>query len=141
MSEAPFRLTGGLAALPYGPEMIGKGHAPFDEARSFGFEKAALEAGVGLADGDASTSRNDAVPRNGLTSGRGRHRSSRSAGATGEAYRASQLTIGDDPAPGDALDQRVHFGPGAWHAQNIPRRSQVVSEQLLPLLRQEVFRA
>ena len=99
--------------------MVGQGDAAFDEARTFGFKQSALQAGVGLADGDASAGGDDAVPGNALTAGRRGHSTSGGTSAARQPHRASELAVCDDAALGDALNQRVEAAPGGIHVSNI----------------------
>jgi len=89
--------------------------AAFDDAGAFGFEKAALEAGEGLADDDTSAGGGDAVPGDGLTARAGGHGSAGGPSAAGEPHRLGQLAIGGDAAFGDAFDEGVESLPGGVH--------------------------
>ena len=65
--------------------MLG-GDAAFDDAGAFGFEEAALEAGKGLADDDASARGDDAVPGDTLTARASSHGSAGGTSAAGEPH-------------------------------------------------------
>jgi hypothetical protein len=91
------------------------GDAAFDDAGAFGFKKAALETGKGLADDDTSSGGNHAVPGDTLTARASSHGSAGGASATGEPHGARQLAIGGDAAFGDAFDEGVESLPGGVH--------------------------
>ena len=95
--------------------MLG-GDAEFDDAGAFGFEEAALKTGEGLADDDASSGGNDAVPGDGLTARAGGHGSAGGASAAREVHSLGQLAVGGNAAFGDALDEGVESLPGGVHA-------------------------
>lgn len=99
--------------------MVSESDAAFDKARSFRFQQAALQAGVRLADSDASACSDDAVPGNACAPRRGGHRASGGASAAGQADGAGKLTIGDHATLGDALHERVNRSPGIWHGKKI----------------------
>jgi len=90
--------------------------AAFDDAGAFGFEKAALETGEGLADDDTSSGGNHAVPGDRLTARAGGHGSASGTSAAGEPHGARQLAVGGDAAFGDAFDEGVESLPGGVHA-------------------------
>jgi hypothetical protein len=87
----------------------------FDDAGAFGFEEAALEAGKGLTDHDASAGGDDTVPGNGLTTRASGHGSAGGTSAAGEPHGARQLAVGGDAAFGDAFDEGVESLPGGVH--------------------------
>jgi hypothetical protein len=91
------------------------GDAAFDDAGTFGFEKAALETGEGLADDDTSSGGNDAMPGDTLTARASGHRSAGGTSATGEPHGARQLAVGGDAAFGYAFDEGVESLPGGVH--------------------------
>ena len=89
--------------------------AAFDDAGAFGFEKAALETGEGLADDDTSSGGNHAVPGDRLTARAGGHGSASGASAAGKPHRPSQLAIGGDAALRDAFNEGIQSLPGGVH--------------------------
>jgi hypothetical protein len=89
--------------------------AAFGDADAFGFEEAALEAGEGLADDDAPSGGNHAMPGNTLTARASGHGSAGGTSAAGEPHRPGQLAIGGDAAFGDAFDEGVESLPGGVH--------------------------
>ena len=97
------------------PSMFGC-DAAFDDAGAFGFEKAALETGEGLADDDTSSGGNHAVPGDRLTARAGGHGSASGASAAGKPHRPSQLAIGGDAALRDAFNEGIESLPGGVHA-------------------------
>jgi hypothetical protein len=91
------------------------GDAAFDGAGAFGFEKAALETGEGLANDDTSSGGNDAMPGDTLTTRASSHGSAGGTSAAGEPHRPGQLAVGGDTALRDALDEGVDSLPGGVH--------------------------
>jgi hypothetical protein len=91
------------------------GDAAFDDAGAFGFEKAALEAGKGLADDDTAAGGNDAVPGDTLTARASGHGSAGGTSATGKPHRPSQLAIGGGAALRDAFNEGIESLPGGVH--------------------------
>ena len=96
--------------------MICEGHAAFDEAGTFGFEQAALQARERLADGDPASRSHNAVPGNGLAARASCHGSSGGASASGQPRSPSQLAIRDNAPLRDTFDQRVNLAPAGIHA-------------------------
>ena len=90
--------------------------AAFDDAGAFGFEKAALETGEGLADDDTSSGGNDAVPGDTLTARASSHGSASGASAAGKPHGARQLAVGGDAALRDAFNEGIESLPGGVHA-------------------------
>jgi hypothetical protein len=93
--------------------------AAFDDAGAFGFEKAALEAGKGLADDDTSACGDNAMPGDTLTARAGGHGSAGGTSAAREAHSQGQLAVCGDAAFGDAFDEGVESLPGGVHAVKI----------------------
>ena len=89
--------------------------AAFDDAGAFGFEEAALEAGEGLADDDAPSGGNDAMPGDTLTARASGHGSAGGPSAAREPHGLGQLAVGGDASFGDALDEGVESLPGGVH--------------------------
>ena len=91
------------------------GNAAFDDAGAFGFEKAALETGEGLANDDTSSGGNHAVPGDRLTARAGGHGSASGTSASREPDSPGQLAVGGNASFGDALDEVVESLPGGVH--------------------------
>ena len=89
--------------------------AAFDDGGAFGFEKAALETGEGLADDDTSSGGNHAVPGDTLTVRASSHGSAGGTSAAGEPHSACQLAVGGDAALRDAFNEGIESLPGGVH--------------------------
>jgi len=89
--------------------------AAFDDAGAFGFEEAALEAGEGLADDDAPSGGNDAMPGDTLTARASGHGPAGGTSASREPDSPGQLAVGGNASFGDALDEVVESLPGGVH--------------------------
>lgn len=98
--------------------MIREGDPGVRQRNAFAFEQAALEAGEGLAHGDAAAGGDYAVPGNRLAARASGHGAAGGASSAREPNGASQLAVGDDAAPGYAFDECVHGAPAFGHAHN-----------------------
>ena len=90
--------------------------AAFDDAGTFGFEEASLEAGKRLADDYTSAGGDDTVPGNGLTARASGHGSAGGTSAAREPHSLGQLAVGGNASFGDALNEGVESLPGGVHA-------------------------
>jgi hypothetical protein len=84
----------------------------FRHGDAFGFQKAALQAGVRLGDEQTSASAHYAVPRNATAGRAGGHSVTGSSCAAAETKFAGYFTVCSDAASRYFFDQFVHGIPG-----------------------------